>query len=412
MRGRLHALHRKLVRQGPQRPWEWLLMAALLIPSMLFGAAAWLRGKGYDLGLLPVYRAAVPVISVGNLAAGGTGKTPAVDWLVKWATRQGHRPAVVSRGYGGSFRGRVGVVAAGNGLLMSPRSAGDEPCLLVRRNPTAIVLVARKRALGVHQALAEHGADLVILDDGFQHRAVARDLDLVLVDGTSPYGNGLPLPAGLLREFPSALRRADLILKTRVSGELPGPDLPRPAWQSRHCLAPLAIPLAGEPQELSSLSGLRLLALAGIAEPEGFFSGLEGSGLRLEKRLALADHTQYNDAVLQRIQTAAQGLDAIVTTEKDGVKLSAEMFGVPCYQVPLQLAIEDEESLDTQLHTYLWSPIMTISDDLMSILACPKCKQPVTLAEDGSNIDCPACRLHYPVRDGIPVMLIDEAESY
>jgi len=412
MKTRLFVWHRRVVQQGPRTPGEWLAIGLLLVPSLLFGLLAWLRGKGYDSGLFPVFRARVPVISVGNLAVGGTGKTPVVDWLVNWSRRQGYTPAVVSRGYGGSYHGEVGVVCAGAGMLMTPEAAGDEPCLLARRNPSAIVLVARRRALGVQQAVARHAANLVILDDGFQHRAVARDLDLVLVDGSRPFGNGLPLPAGLLREFPGALRRADLVLRTRVDSCAVSPGLPQAAWSSRHQLADEAVSLSGETLPLAALHGKKLLALAGIARPESFFAALEARGLSLEKRLALADHSLYNGSALQSILGQLEGIDGIVTTEKDGIKLSPELLPVPCYQVPLQIVIENESAFVTALTQRLRRDAMNISAELLAILACPKCKQPVTLSDDGNHIDCPGCRLKYPVRDGIPVMLIDEAESY
>jgi tetraacyldisaccharide 4'-kinase len=339
----LNSQHRRIVLQGPGTPFEKLVQAVLIPLSLLYGLVVWLRNKGYDLRLLKTYRASVPVISVGNLTAGGTGKTPVVDLLLKEFTRLGYRPAIVSRGFGGSFAGDVGVVSDGQ-LRMSAAEAGDEPFLLARRNPTALVVVAKRRGKGIKHAMSSLGADLILLDDGFQHRAVERDADLVLLDGTQPLGNGLPLPAGLLREFPSSLERADLLLFTRTRGGEPFLCQGKPAWNSRHRLAEQVVSLAGERVELEKLAGKRTLAFAGIADPEPFFRALEMLGLQVEKTISFADHQSYDPKTLAELRAAAEGFDLLVTTEKDAVKLSPDEFSVPCYQVPLNIEINQKES--------------------------------------------------------------------
>lgn len=268
---RLLAFHRRIALQGPKLPLEWLLFLLLFPWAVLYGVVGWLRNKGYDWSLFASYRATVPVVSVGNIAAGGTGKTPVVDWLVKEFIRQGKHPAVVSRGYGGSFSGEVGIVSQGKGLLLNVEQAGDEPYLLARRNPAALVLIARKRSAGVQFAVDRLNADVVILDDGFQHRAVQRDLDLVLLDAANPYGNRWPLPAGLLREFPSALQRADLLLLTRSSEESGFRFANKMVYKSQHQLADGAISLDGEEVTFQQLKKKKICAFAGIAEPAGFF---------------------------------------------------------------------------------------------------------------------------------------------
>jgi len=346
--------HRRIVLRGARRPHDRLILFLLLPLSLAYGAISWIRGKGYDLGLLPGYRAPVKVISVGNISVGGTGKTPVVDWLVKCLLEQGQRPAIVSRGYGGSFAGEVGIVSAGRGLQLSPAEAGDEPCLLARRNPSVPVLIAKKRAAGVRRAVEEFAASPVILDDGFQHRAVRRDVDLVLVDGKHPLGNGLPLPAGLLREFPAALSRADLLLVTRATGTSASLPVDRPTWKSCHRLADYAVDFQGGQVSLAELAGKRLLAFAGIADPDNFFAGLEDVGVAIEKKFVLGDHERYDVSTLQKINTAANGLDALLTTEKDGVKLAANMFSIPCLQVPMDISIENEVEFKAELFRQLW----------------------------------------------------------
>ncbi len=351
----VEVFHLRLVAEGPRSLGERLLYALLIPLSLLFGCVAWVRGKCYDLQLLPIYSANVPVISVGNIVAGGTGKTPVVDLLLKRCLDLGKRPAVVSRGYGGSFAGEVGIVCRGDGTVLRVEEAGDESFLLARRNPSAVVVIAKKRARGVQLAVEQLGADLIILDDGFQHRAVARDVDLLLFDAARPFSNGLPMPAGLLREFPWALKRADLLLATRADGGGQKEVLGRPCSKSRHQLADEVISLDGERVALGDLYGKEVLAFAGIAHPDKFFAALTAKGLTLGNRLPKSDHTGYDQVSIDLINDMSAGMDALVTTEKDGVKLAAEMFNLPCYQIPLELEIENEATFMQELQTYLWS---------------------------------------------------------
>ena len=407
---KLLKIQRKMASHGAQTSWEWLLFCLLLPLSLMYGLISWLRAVVYRQGWLPRYRARVPVISVGNLAVGGTGKTPVVDWLLKEAARQGKRVAVVSRGYGGSYKKKVGVVADGTALRLSAAEAGDEPVLLARRNPTAIILVARKRAAGVKYATTRFAVDLVVLDDAFQHHAVRRDLDLVLLDALRPFGNRWPLPAGLLREFPRALARADLLLLTRAGADPQLEPLGLPVYVSRHQLAEEAYRLDGGSQPLLALRGLKVFAFAGIGAPQGFFAALQQAGLTLAGCLPLADHCRYSRSLVDKINALAENCELLLTTEKDAVKLSGIKFHLPCYLVPMDIQIENHEAFRAEVQK-LWRPEMRVSPELMEILACPKCKQAVELAEDGLSICCPACRLRYPVRDGIPVMLLDEASE-
>ncbi|MDB4470684.1 tetraacyldisaccharide 4'-kinase [Deltaproteobacteria bacterium] len=351
----LAQFHRRVAVQGAASPVEALLLLILWPFSLIYGLISWSRNKCYDWRLIPSYRASVPVVSVGNLAVGGTGKTPVVDFLVKEFIAQGKRPAVVSRGYGGSFVGSVGIVSQAAGLLLSAAEAGDEPYLLACKNPQALVLIARKRADGVRVAVDELAADIIILDDGFQHRAVQRDLDLVLLDAKRPYGNRWPLPAGLLREFPAALKRADLLMLTRSSEETEFSFAAKPVVKSRHQLSDQAIGLDGQQLSLQSLSQQKLFAFAGIADPAGFFAALNASGLQIGGSLSLSDHCSYDQQFIEEIVAAASRCDALITTEKDAVKLSAGMFELPCYQVPMSIVIENEADFMSELNQRLWS---------------------------------------------------------
>ncbi len=352
---RLTVVHQRLVSGAALRWWEKALFVFLIPPSLLYGVTNRIRNVFYDLGILSSYRSSLPIVSVGNITVGGTGKTPVVDWLVKQFQDLGKHPAVVSRGYAGEFSGKVGVVSDGQNLLMTAKLCGDEPYLLAKRNPRCLVVVAKKRRDGI-QFLEERGeVDVIVLDDGFQHRAVKRDIDVVLLDAKRPLGNGWPLPAGNLREFPQALKRADYLLMTRSKHPEKVQFQGKIIYQSDHQLSDVAVSLAGEIIPLAELTPLKLCAFSGIASPDTFFDSLESKGLSLNKILPFADHAKYDKALVATLSAFAKGTDALITTEKDGVKLAADMFELPCYQVPVDIQIEKSSELFDKIVQRIWS---------------------------------------------------------
>jgi len=415
LRSECETWHRQLVDKGPQTLLESVAFYFLVLLSLFYGSLLWLRERLYLNNILRRYRAPVPVVSVGNLSVGGTGKTPVADLLVKRLLASGVTPAIVSRGYGRQVHAEVEVVSTGAGALLTPRRAGDEPYLLARRNPRAIVVVSARRADGIERAV-NLGAEVVVLDDGFQHLQVARDLDLVLLDSEAPLGNGFPLPAGILREFPSALQRAGVLMLTRCASP-PQVDAlrGRPLISSEHCLAEEGWDLQGETWSLAVISGKKVAAFCGIATPAQFFDGLESRGVTLGRRLVFPDHSDYDQTAINRLIELATGMDLLITTEKDAVKLLDKELPCPCVAVPLEVRLHrGEERLNSFLQQCLQfkdEHTMTLSKELLDILACPACKGDVTYQCDDAKIVCPTCNLAYPVRDEIPVMLIDEAEK-
>lgn len=331
----------------------WLCLAPF---ALLYGAVQRLRVCFYRTGLFSSYRAPLPVISVGNLTAGGTGKTPIVDRIVRHALQRGERPAVISRGYGGQIRKGVAIVSRGDGCgpLLPAAHCGDEPFLLARRNPQAIVIVAPRRRAGIEAAIRDCGASLLILDDGFQHLAVQRDLDILLLDARRPLGNGSVLPAGLLREPPAAHRRAQLCILTRDAElDTPPPFAALPTLRCRHRLAAEVMDLDGSISPLKNLVPLRGVAFAGIAAPAAFFCALRELGLQLTATFALHDHANFDEATLLKLKEAALNADFFVTTEKDGVKLRASDLPLPCFQALLELEFAPTAQLEECIDTLL-----------------------------------------------------------
>jgi tetraacyldisaccharide 4'-kinase len=298
--------------------------------SLPYGGAVRARNRLFDLGVLRQEKVGCPVVSVGNLTVGGTGKTPMVILLAGMLRDRGMRPAVLSRGYGGKSTSGVLVVSDGRQILAGPEEAGDEPVLIARRLKGIPVLAGAKRVLTGRYARENFGVDVMVLDDGFQHRWIHRDLDIVLLDSRQPLGNGLLLPRGPLREPPAALDRAGVVVFTRSqdnAGPLTGKEISgilsgRPRLRSR--IRPTKLVGAdGAELPLSFLAGKKVFAFAGIAQPDSFRQTVEGLGGVIAGFRAFRDHHRYTPEDWGRIEHDA-GLaraDLVLATEKDLVKL-------------------------------------------------------------------------------------------
>jgi tetraacyldisaccharide 4'-kinase len=311
------------------------LLRSLAVPAAgVYGLLAGVRNRLFDTGVLPSWRPRCRVVSVGNLTVGGTGKTPMVAWLAEFLQGEGWRVAVVSRGYGGAYGRRICVVSDGNHVLVDVRLSGDEPQLLARRLPHVPVLCSGHRARAVAAAIEEFASQVVILDDGFQHRCLARDLDLVLVDARSPFGNGWLFPRGPLREAPSALRRAQAVVLSRFDGspsaEANREELAR-RWPGKEIVTAAYRPIrlfeaaTGKERPLDSLAGVRAAAFAGIADPGAFFRTLTDLGAQLVYPCALPDHQPLRPPLLSSLvrSAAAKEPELWLTTEKDWGRLPA-----------------------------------------------------------------------------------------
>lgn len=336
---------RRLVDGSRRGAAATLARAGLAALSVPYAAVVHVRNSGYDTGILPVRRAAVPVVSVGNLTLGGTGKTPLVAWLARRCLAAGRRPTIVSRGYGAA-----------------PGRTSDEAAELALVVPGVPHVADRDRVAAAAAATAG-GAEAIVLDDGFQHRRLARDLDIVTIDCTDPFGCGRLFPRGLLREPAAGLRRAGALILTRCDHVHPGRRSEILAAASDHCRGRMPAVVAetvhgpvrlrtsaGAEIPLGMLRGRRVAAFCGIGNPGAFRRTLDGLGAEVVAFHPFADHRVYEHADAENLGAAAAAAraDFVVATLKDLVKLPRETLGgIPL--VALEIAIQflaGEEDLD------------------------------------------------------------------
>lgn len=313
--------------------------------SRLYARLLEARAHRYASGKAVSHRLIHPVISVGNLTMGGTGKTPFVAHLARRLRFEGKRPAILSRGYGRSSRGVV-LVSEGNGPLVTPDVGGDEPVALAMRLPGVIVAVGERRVEAA-RAAERAGADIFLLDDGYQHLSVERDANLLLLDARDPFGGGRFPPRGRLREPLSALARADAFVFTRADAETPRAqavatlrrwNASAPIFTARFRPAGL-YDERGSPVEAGVLEERRFLAVCAVAQPAAFGATLSELGLAPERIVSYRDHHRYTARDFARIERVARAAGAswIITTEKDAVKLGAAL-SLPT--ITLRLAVE------------------------------------------------------------------------
>ena len=328
----------------------------------LYGAGLGLYLKSEDVGLRRRSRLPIPVISVGNLSVGGTGKTPMTAMICHRLADRGLRIAILSRGHGGSSQS-VRVVSGGTGeVFLSAEDAGDEPVLLARACPDAPVIVGKDRRQSGREAMRRWPLDALVLDDGLQYWQLARDLDIALLDSMRPFDNGCALPRGLLREPAANIARAGIIVVTRagrldagaraaVAAEIRRYAPVAPIYYADHRPESLVrVDAPGtNPSPLSTLNGALVIAVSGIAQPRSFHETLvQGASCRIVGTVVLDDHGRFDAATVDAVFDAVRrhGAQAVVMTEKDAVKWPAARADASCplYALRIAMQVEREEA--------------------------------------------------------------------
>lgn len=336
--------------EKPETQWEQSLMSGLHFASKVYAAGVRARAWAYRHGVFRRISVDAPLVSIGNVTVGGTGKTPFAIYLARRLQALGRRPAIVSRGYLKEGRGLV-VVSDGSSVLVGRRQAGDEPYLMARALPGVPVVVGPNRAVAATVATARFDPDIIVMDDGFQHLKVQRDLDVVVIDATNPFGNGMTLPRGILREPPNHLRRAGLLLLTRTD-QTTDLDLLRdhlrtlnptvPIVESIHRPASLRYYQHHDELGVQTLAGSRVVALSSVGNPRAFERTLGDLGAQIVDAWRLPNHHAYRRGPLTDLADRARdlGVEAIVTTEKDTVRFPPGFaFDVPVWVLAIELTV-------------------------------------------------------------------------
>jgi tetraacyldisaccharide 4'-kinase len=313
------------------------LSSSILRPFLIAASGLYFLGiKLWSLQWLFRKPAALPglVVSIGNLTVGGTGKTPAVIMLAKWALQAGYRVAVLSRGYGGRYREKILEVTDGTSVKSDAFAAGDEPCLMAEKLKGVPIVLSKERFLAGQWAREQYGTEFFILDDGFQHRALKRDLDLVLLDAVAPFSNGHLLPWGLLREPIRHLQRAQAFLITRYDRKYLDDELEaflktvfpeKPFFKSVHLPEQVVFTAGGASFHPEYLQDKQVAAFAGIADPEAFKATLLQLGAEIVYFRIFEDHHLYRKDEIQDLAAKAgeSKADFLITTEKDWMRIKA-----------------------------------------------------------------------------------------
>ena len=328
---------------------------ALAPLGALYSAAVKARSVGYQNRFLRTCQVSAPVISVGNITVGGTGKTPIVEWLAARLADQGRKVCIVTRGYRRENPKQQVIVSNGKNILSDVAHSGDEAMMLAQSLLGKSAVVCHADRIAAASWVIKHlKTDVLLLDDGFQHRRLARDLDIVTIDATNPFGNGRLLPAGILREPIKSLSRADCIVLTRIPDEgvtnladrvrsLTNASI----FQSRMTIQGFHWLDASKHGKDASDVRKPVAAFCGIGNPRAFFEQLRTAHLDVRREAAFRDHHKYSQTDIDRLgeQATANGAEAVITTPKDAVKLQSLDFKLPCYVAQIQVEILDEEKL-------------------------------------------------------------------
>ena len=352
-------VHDKEVRGISRR----LIMGVFYVFSLIYEQLVNLKLTMYRWGWAKKERLGCYVISLGNVTVGGTGKTPTAQHLAREISDMGYRVAILNRGYRAKWRGEVGIVSDGHTLKMDAETAGDEAFMLAKHLPNVPVLIGAQRAVTGRYAIEHFGAEVAILDDGYQHWQLERDMDILLVDAVNVFGNGYLLPRGTLREPLSHIDRADVCLMTKVDQAAPGAiahiwETFRSYNQDGLILESIHQPrqfvrlsdwyedIAAGGVPVTEMEGKKVLAVSAIGNPASFEQTLADLGIEMVESMRYPDHHDYGERdmaeVLYRAETL--GVEAIVITEKDAVKVPGDVvrakWRIPMYVISVEVTLQ------------------------------------------------------------------------
>ncbi len=337
--------------------------------SWIYGKITDLRNTLYDGGVLKSHALGAPTISVGNITVGGTGKTPMVAFVAEVLAEQGAKVCILTRGYGRENPQNRVLVSDGEKILADAKNAGDEPFELARKlRGKAIVIADANRVAAAEWAKEKFNVSVFVLDDAFQHRAAKRDLDIVLLDATNPFGNSKTLPFGRLREPLENLERADLIVITRadlvdeqritnfkfqISNY--NPDCPIFTAENKTIGLIELKDFHKNPKPKAQNPKPKALAFCALGNPDNFFEQLRRENFNLTATRNFPDHHRYTQSEIAKLEIEARekGAEILLTTAKDAVKLADLKFELPCFVVESRLVFDDEKKLCESIRAVL-----------------------------------------------------------
>jgi len=335
----------------------YLFFLPLYILSTLYGIVIKSRLFLYHVGIFKIRKLDCRVISVGNITVGGSGKTPLAMYLAQKFIEEGKRPAILSRGYKGKIRD-MGIVSDGENVLLTPEEAGDEPYLMATKLKAVPVIIGRNRYKAGLYATEKFNPDVIILDDGFQHMSLARDVDILLIDSRRGIGSGYLFPLGLLREPLSSLKRASLVLlkkseentlesEEKNSSQLTGQMKDFPIIPFTYKPVAIRNLVNGARLHIDSLKGKRVATLSGIADPKSFKGTVEGLGAVVIREFSYPDHYKYTSYELNSIVKQMKDIEILITTEKDAVKLEKLQIGnLSIFALEIDIHIKNPDILN------------------------------------------------------------------
>lgn len=321
---RLETMIVKMIEQDAPNTKVSIVLKVLAGFSYFFRYIVRLRNYLFDCNVLKVHQCSVPVISIGNIVAGGTGKTPFTALLAQELGRNGLRVGIVSRGYRSSLKKHeIKVACCGSGALLKPEECGDEVYLLAQKFPQGLIVAGRNRLKAAQEAI-RNGAQVILLDDGFQHRRLHRDVDIVLLNGEERLGKGFFLPRGFLRDEPTRLKNADYLF---INGDFAQQNDVKNMDLHYLKVQPISVKFLDNDRiwdidKFKNQSLKKVAVFCGIANPQRFFHTINELGKTIVDQLVLADHEKISLAALQRfcIQAQQKGAEILMCTEKDFIK--------------------------------------------------------------------------------------------